>query len=136
MIWSKEFIIELHERLIAATGGRRGIREIERIDSALQSIQQTFDGNDLHPSPIEKAARLAYALCTSHPFIDGNKRIAMHVMALMLRSEGLPYVPSNNEVVRIGFSLASGGLTYEDLVQWVKDTIAEASRRDRTGKAA
>jgi len=119
MIFTCDIVIEIQERLIQTSGGMAGIRDVKSLDSALQSIYQTFDGSELYPTIIEKAARLGYSLNASHPFVDGNKRIAMHMIALFLRFHEIPYLPSNEEVIRVGLSLANNKMTYEELVEWV-----------------
>ncbi len=44
-------------------------------ESALNTIYQTFDGEELYQSFEEKAANLLYLIIKNHPFVDGNKRI-------------------------------------------------------------
>ncbi len=41
-----------------------------------------FDGKYLHKSLYDKAAAYLFHICQNHPFIDGNKRVAL-VSALM-----------------------------------------------------
>ncbi|MGD9910100.1 MAG: type II toxin-antitoxin system death-on-curing family toxin [Candidatus Izemoplasmatales bacterium] len=79
MIITIDFIIELQKRMINATGGIFGIKDMNILDSAISSVYQTFMGKDLYPSDVEKICRLSFNLNTSHPFIDGNKRISMHL---------------------------------------------------------
>jgi hypothetical protein len=52
-----------------------GKEKDESFKSSLDSIYQTFDGNELYPSIEEKAANLLYFIVKNHSFIDGNKRI-------------------------------------------------------------
>ena len=73
-------VVELHEKIIAATGGSFGIRDLGLLESAVLGCYQSFGGDDLYPTAIEKAARMAYAVCKNHPFIDGNKRVAVASM--------------------------------------------------------
>ncbi len=120
MIFNVAMIIAVHERLIETSGGEHGIKDVTLIDSAVSSIYQTYDGKDLYPSLIDKAARLCFALNKNHPFVDGNKRISMHMLALFLRFHEVVYAPSNAEVVRIGLSLANGSMSYEALLTWLK----------------
>ena len=68
-------VIEIHEKLISATGGSSGIRDVRLLESAVFGCYQSYDGNDLYPSLIEKSARMAFVICKNHPFIDGNKRV-------------------------------------------------------------
>jgi death on curing protein len=123
MILTVSMVIAVHERLIETSGGERGIKDINLIDSAIGSIYQTFDGKELYPTVIEKAARLCFTLNKNHAFIDGNKRISMHMLALFLRFHEIIYTPSSVEVVRVGLSLANGSMTYEDLLNWLKKVI-------------
>jgi death on curing protein len=120
MIFTATMIIAVHERLIETSGGEQGIRDVTLIDSAVSSIYQTYDGKDLYPSLIDKAARLCFALNKNHPFVDGNKRISMHMLALFLRFHEVVYAPSNAEVVKVGLSLANGSMDYDALLTWLK----------------
>lgn len=52
--------------------------------SSLDTIYQTFDGQELYPSIEEKAANLLYFIVKNHSFSDGNKRIAAAVFAWFL----------------------------------------------------
>lgn len=75
---SKDQIIFLHEELILTSGGAQGIRDECLLESAINTPLQSFEGEDLYPSLIDKACRLAFGLIKNHPFIDGNKRIGTH----------------------------------------------------------
>lgn len=59
----------------------------------------------------------------NHAFIDGNKRIAMHMLALFLRMHDIDFKPSNQEVIRVGLALASNQMNYEELLKWAKSMI-------------
>jgi death-on-curing protein len=45
----------------------------------------TFDGNDLYPTLVEKAAALGYSIIQNHPFIDGNKRAGHAALEVFLK---------------------------------------------------
>ena len=123
MIFDQEIIIDIHQKMIERTGGSKGIRDLGMLNSAVNSIYQTIDGKDLYPSIIEKASRLCFALNMNHAFIDGNKRIAMHMLALFLRMHDIDFKPSNQEVIRVGLALVSNQMNYEELLKWVKSMI-------------
>ena len=57
-------------------------RYAERLESIVNQIQGNYFGVELYPSLEEKAARLFYLINKNHPFLNGNKRIA--VMALFV----------------------------------------------------
>ena len=123
MIFSVEIVIRIHDRLIETSGGKKGIKDINLLDSAINSIYQTYDSKELYPIILEIAARLCYSLNKNHAFIDWNKRISMHMLAVFLRFHDVNYAPSNDEAIKIGLSLADGSMTYEDLVKWLKESI-------------
>jgi prophage maintenance system killer protein/prophage antirepressor-like protein len=57
-------------------GGLFGNEKDESFKGSLETIYQTFDGQELYPSIEEKAANLLYFIVKNHSFSDGNKRIA------------------------------------------------------------
>ncbi len=121
MIFTAEIVIEVHKRIIATSGGEDGIKDFALLDSAVSSIYQTYDNKELYPTLIEKAARLCFALNKNHPFIDGNKRVSMHMLAAFLRFHDINYRPTNDEVIKIGLSLADGSMNYQELLKWLKN---------------
>ena len=46
------------------------------LESIIEDIYQTFDGDDVYKSVEEKASNFLYMIVKNHVFIDGNKRIA------------------------------------------------------------
>ena len=79
--FSQEKVLLLHQLIVTETGGSPELRDINLLDSALESVFQTFGGQELYPSKEEKGARLGYSLISNHAFVDGNKRIGMYVMS-------------------------------------------------------
>jgi len=57
-------VIKIHEILIEKFGGKKGIRDIKLLQSALNRPFQTFEKKELYPSAIEKAAALLF--CAMH----------------------------------------------------------------------
>ena len=119
--FSKEKILLLHKILAEATGGSAGVRDEALLDSALESAYSGFGNKELYPTKEEKGARLGYALISNHAFVDGNKRIGIYVMLSFLEMNGIPIQCSDEELVRIGLSVADGGMGYDELLQWVLD---------------
>jgi death-on-curing protein len=114
---NKTQILAIHKYMIEKSGGVYGIRDEGLLDSALSSANQTFDGVDLYASIPSKIARIVYSIIKNHPFIDGNKRIGMYVMLILLEANNVSTVFSNEEVVRIGYDLASGKMSYNELLK-------------------
>lgn len=112
-------VLLLHQLITQETGGSNGVRDFGLLDSALESIYATFDGNELYPTKEEKAARLGYSLISNHAFVDGNKRIGMYVMLTFLEANGIHISADNNDIARVGISIASGNMNYNDVLDWI-----------------
>ena len=123
--FSKDKVLLLHQLITEETGGDNGVRDFGLLDSALESVYQTFDGIELYPTKEEKGARLGYTLISNHAFVDGNKRIGMYVMLAFLQVNGIRIHPTNEEVARVGLAVAAGEMHYEDLLTWVKENAAK-----------
>ena len=113
-------IIKLHSLLCAKTGGADGLRDRGLLESAVYSAEMTFGDAEIYPTLTEKCARLCYALTSNHPFADGNKRIGVLAMLTFLYINGRPLSTSNEEVVRMGLSVAAGEMDYAALLSWIK----------------
>jgi prophage maintenance system killer protein len=91
---SEEKIIKLHYdeaikqiiiwRDFQKAGNLFGNEKDQSFKSSLETIYQTFDGEDLYPSIEEKAANLLYFVVKNHSFTDGNKRIAAGLFVYFL----------------------------------------------------
>jgi death-on-curing protein len=121
---SAEQARRLHSKLIKATGGADRIIDEGLLDSALQNPFQTFDGVELYPSAAAKIARIAYGLISNHPFADGNKRTGVYVMTILLKLNHIEASFADDDLIRIGLSLANGGMNDKQLL----DLILELSR--------
>lgn len=119
--FSKEKILLLHQVMAEATGGDVGVRDDALLESAIENIYATFDGIELYPSKEEKAARLGYSLISNHAFVDGNKRLGMYIMISFLELNGIKIDANNEDVVKLGLSVASGNANYNDILNWINE---------------
>lgn len=117
--FSKDKVELLHQMIAEETGGAIGIRDEGLLESAIEGIFQTFDGRELYPTKEEKGARLGYMLISNHAFLDGNKRIGMHVMLTFLEVNGIRINCSDDDIIEAGLGVASGEMDYGDLLKWV-----------------
>jgi death-on-curing protein len=60
------------------------------LESAAAQPFATWDGEDLHPTLVEKAAVLLRGIAANHPFQDGNKRTAWLSCVELLSLNGAP----------------------------------------------
>ena len=73
-------VLDMHERIIANTGGATGIRDLSALESSLALPQTKYFGEEQYPTITEKAGILGFSIIKNHPFIDGNKRIGQMSM--------------------------------------------------------
>ena len=114
-----EQVVKIHRSLIEKTGGMDGIRDAQLLDSALKTPFQTFGGNNLYPDILDKASQLCYSLIENHPFVDGNKRIGVHLMLLFLKLNNIEVNYSQQELVDFGLDIASGEMSKNDIKEWI-----------------
>ena len=116
-------VLELHRLVLAQTGGSPSIRDLGMLQSALAQPQMTFGGAELYPALEEKAAALCLSLVSNHPFVDGNKRVGHAAMETFLVLNGWELQVTVDLAEQIMLSLASGNLSREKLVEWIKDHL-------------
>ena len=119
--FSKEKVLLLHQMLAQETGGGVGIRDEALLESAIEAAYSGFGETEFYPTKEEKGACLGYTLISNHAFVDGNKRIGMYVMIAFLEVNGIYLECTNEDVVKVGLSIADGSMRYEELLQWIKD---------------
>ena len=96
-----------------------GVRDLGALESALAQPRATFDGQDLYPDVIAKAAALCYSLVLNHSFLDGNKRIGHASMETFLLLNGFELTADLLEQEQVMLDLAAGKLSREQFVSWV-----------------
>ncbi|MDD2587158.1 MAG: type II toxin-antitoxin system death-on-curing family toxin [Syntrophomonadaceae bacterium] len=74
-----------------------------------------LDGQYLHRDIFEMAAAYGFHLCKNHPFVDGNKRIALVAMDTFLQLNGLELLAGEKETYMMILQLAASELTKQEL---------------------
>ena len=59
-------------------------------------------------------------LSVSDIIVDGNKRISIAAMLLLLQMNGYKLQYSQPELIDLGLGLAAGNLDENDIQQWIK----------------
>ena len=111
---------ELHRCVLQAGGGAPGIRDLGALDSAVAQPKATFDGVDLYPTVIEKAAALCFSLVQNHPFVDGNKRVGHAAMETFLVLNGAEIDATVDDQERLMLDLAAGRIDRTHLTDWLR----------------
>lgn len=110
----------IHNTLIEKFGGSKGIRDLGLLESALSRPFATFDGTDLYPNPIEKAAAIMESIAINHPFIDGNKRTAYTLMRLILLEYQVDIFASQTEKYNLVITVSTGENRFDQIKIWLE----------------
>ena len=116
-------VVELHRRVLQATGGAPGIRDLGALEAAIAQPKVTFGGVDLYLTLVEKAAALCLALVQGHPFVDGNKRVGHAAMETFLMLNGAEIDAPVGDQEHLMLDLASGRVDRTQLVDWLRQHL-------------
>lgn len=118
---SIEYVLKLHYKLIKTTGGSSEIRDIELLKSSIENSKSTFEGKDLYPTIEDKCANICYSMISNHAFVDGNKRIGIYVMLVLLEYNGIRLEFSQEELIKLGLGVAEGHIKQEEIICWIRN---------------
>ena len=113
-------VLQLHNKMIQETGGDDGIRDHALLESALYNALSTFDGEELYPGIEEKCANVCFCIVKNHPFVDGNKRMGLFIMLILLEYNGVVLKYEQNELINLGLGIADSSCNQEYIIDWVK----------------
>lgn len=116
-------VIAAHARLIAKFGGSLGLRDRGALESALARPQTGY-----YENLIQEAAALWESLSQNHPFIDGNKRVAVTVTAAFLKVNG--YQLEFNDLDAYAFLMdlyETGRMRFSELDAWLRKHVLPSS---------
>ncbi len=77
-------------------------------ESAIAQPAASFDGEYLHRDIFEMAAAYLFHLVLNHPFVDGNKRVALECALVFLEINGISLEVSDDELVELTRTSAQG----------------------------
>ena len=124
MIWiTADDVIQIHSRVIQRSGGMDGLRDRASLEAAVSAPMQSFGGQDLYPTAVEKIARLGYGLASNHAFVDGNKRIGAMMTQLLLKWNGFQMSLCSGELADMFIAIADGSAGESDLLAWIQEHL-------------
>ena len=114
-----EEVLAIHENLINETGGASGLRDLGALESALMRPQIGY-----YDDHIEEAAALLESLAINHPFVDGNKRIALATADIFLRMNGY-YIDCDSPTAYDYFMrlFDAGTFRFAELAEWLAEHV-------------
>jgi death-on-curing protein len=114
----------IHFDQLREHGGLAGIRDENALEAALARPRQRWH-HEHRTDFAGLAAAYGWGLVTSHPYRDGNKRTAFLAMAVFLGLNGFDLEATQEEVVIMMLTAAAGGLTEDQLREWVRAHLIE-----------
>ena len=100
---------------ITRYGGEFGVRDLALLSSAIAVPQATFGGETLHSDLYEMAAAYAFHICQNHPFIDGNKRVALASALIFLDLNGITISDPEGTLYEMMMAVAQSNLNKPDI---------------------
>jgi len=118
--WIPEAAVRaMHAELIAEHGGVEGLRDPGLLSSAL-ARPKNRRAYGKSSSIFDLAAVYGAAMVRNHPFIDGNKRVALMVVYAFLEMNGHRLEAPEAEAAGIMLALAAGKVDEMALSAWLK----------------
>jgi death-on-curing protein len=119
-IWLDRLIVEaIHFDQLRLHGGLPGIRDENALESAL-ARPRNRSVYDSSSDLAALAAAYGYGLVTSHPFVDGNKRVGFLAMYVFLGLNGKEIEADEPEVVELMIAIADGRRSERDIAAWLR----------------
>jgi len=101
-----------------------GTRYPGKLESCLATAFQTYAKKELYSSLIDKASILFYLMIKNHPFLNGNKRIAVTSLLVFLLFNKKWLSVTNEEIYEMAVDVAkSSPKLKRGIVELIKDFI-------------
>jgi len=112
-------VVTIQRELIVEHGGLTGPPRQGDLEAALGRPVNPHAYSESPPTLPRLAAAYGFALARGHCFPDGNKRIALAIMDVFLRMNGMELTADELEAVSTIQSLAAGDLDEDQLAEWI-----------------
>lgn len=113
-------VLYLYQEIIQQSGGTLGLRDQGLLEAAVYRPQASFGGQDLYPDLFSKTAALGHSIILNHPFVDGNKRVGLEAMRLMLRLNGWDLHAPQNAKFDFVMDIAKGKFSEQAIADWLQ----------------
>lgn len=117
---SDEQVIEIHDLLIKKIGGLSGIRDKRLLESALAMPLTNVFGEERYRSVYDKAAAYLFFITKNHPFYDGNKRTAVAVALIFLRTNKKQPIYEEDDLVEFVVKIATNKVNFESVSRYLR----------------
>jgi len=118
-----EIVREIHTEAIARFGGSDGVRDTALLESAVAAPQASFGGKSPYADLAEVAAAYLFYLCRNHPFIDGNKRVALGACLVFLRLNGIEPQADGPEWEELTLAIAASTIDRDEATRRLRKLL-------------
>ena len=126
---SVDQLLEIHRRGIEEHGGSPELRDRGLLESAGAMPQAQFGGQYLHDGLAAMAAAYLFHLCKNHPFVDGNKRVAVASAETFVLLNDRELAATDEELEHLTLGVADGSISKDEAIAFFRKHV-------RTAKAA
>ena len=95
---------------VRVIGSDVALRDAGLLEAAVARPRASAFGADVYPDLHSKAAAHLLSICQNHALIDGNKRLALAAIIVMLGVNGWKLTLSNDEAYDLVIAVTSGDL--------------------------
>ncbi|TFH31335.1 MAG: type II toxin-antitoxin system death-on-curing family toxin [Deltaproteobacteria bacterium] len=113
----------MHAELVAEHGGRAGILDGGLLSSAV-ARPRNRRAYGASTTLFDLAAAYGKGIVKNHPFVDGNKRVALMVMYVFLEINGYRLAAPEVDAADVTLRLAAGEVDEKELSGWLKANSA------------
>jgi death-on-curing protein len=113
-------VIAIQGELIAEHGGLSGPPRHGDLEAALGRAMNLHACAETPPALPRLAAAYGFALARGHCLPDGNRRVALAIIDVFLRLNGMEFNADEPDAVDTIQALAAGDLTEGQLAEWIE----------------
>lgn len=116
-------VLEIHSAAIRMFGGSDGLRDLSLLESAVAAPQASFGGISTFVDTVDVAGAYLYYLCSNHPFVDGNKRVALGACLVFLQINGYRTAPDGEDWENLTLAVAAGLLSRDEITETLRKLL-------------
>ncbi len=118
-----DIVLEIHSEAISQFGGSEGLRDRALLESAIAAPQASFGGKSPFTDMVEVAGAYLFYLCSNHPFVDGNKRVALGSCLIFLKLNGLQPASDSDDWETLTLAVAAGTLSRDEVTERLRELM-------------
>lgn len=119
-------LLRMHKEMMEDFGGEQAVRNLDVIESAIDSPKGGFGDMEFYPDLYSKAACYAFQLSQGQGFVDGNKRIGALAALVFIELNG--YEISEDLDMKLYEALIAVGekkMSREELSDLLRELVCE-----------